>query len=260
MAFVPNSRSSGSSPRAGTASFDTVDAGLRAYMLSVYNWMTAGLVLTGVVAYAVAETSLSNLFYHQVITSGGIITRPTGLGMLTIFAPLVFVLVMSFGVNRLSRQAAQGLFWGFCAVMGASLSNILLVYTHTSVASTFFITSATFAAMSLWGYTTKRDLSSLGSFCFMGLIGLIIATTVNMFMHSAAMSFLVSIVGVGLFTVLTAFDTQRIRSTYQYYLSYVGPEEMGKRSVYDALSLYLNFINLFTFLLQFMGVRSNNNG
>ena len=259
MAFVPNSRSGNTPGKAGTASFGTVDAGLRAYMLSVYNWMTAGLVLTGVVAYGVAETSLRDLFFHQVFTPGGIITRPTGLGMITIFAPLAFVMVMSFGVNKLSRQAAQGLFWAFCAVMGASLSNILIVYTHTSVASTFFITAATFAAMSLWGYTTKRDLSSLGSFLFMGLIGLIIASLVNMFLHSPAVSFMVSLIGVALFTVFTAFDTQRIRATYQYYLSYVGPEEMGKRSVYDALTLYLNFINLFTFLLQFMGVRNNNN-
>ncbi|RUT26635.1 BAX inhibitor (BI)-1/YccA family protein [Asaia sp. W19] len=260
MAFVPNPRSSSPSQKAGAASFDTVDAGLRAYMLSVYNWMTAGLVVTGVVAFAVAETSLRDLFFHHVLTPAGMQIRPTGLGMLTIFAPLAFVMVMSFGVNRLSRQAAQGLFWAFCAVMGASLSNILLVYTHTSVASTFFVTAATFAAMSLWGYTTKRDLSSLGSFLFMGLIGLVIALVVNIFLQSAMMAFVVSVVGVALFTVLTAFDTQRIRATYQYYLAYVGPEEMGKRSVYDALSLYLNFINLFTFLLQFMGVRNNNNG
>ncbi|BAT20028.1 Bax inhibitor-1/YccA family protein [Asaia bogorensis] len=259
MAFVPNSRSGNTSGNTGAARVDTVDAGLRAYMLSVYNWMTAGLVVTGFVAYAVAETSLRDLFFQQVLTPGGILTRPTGLGMLTIFAPLAFVMVMSFGVNRLSRQTAQGLFWAFCAVMGASLSNILIVYTHTSVASTFFVTAATFAAMSLWGYTTRRDLSSLGSFLFMGLIGLVIASLVNMFLHSPAMSFMVSLIGVVLFTVLTAFDTQRIRATYQYYLSYVGPEEMGKRSVYDALSLYLNFINLFTFLLQFMGVRNNNN-
>ncbi|GBQ15921.1 Bax inhibitor-1/YccA family protein [Swaminathania salitolerans] len=260
MAFAPKFRSSDPSRNAGTASFETVDAGLRAYMLRVFNWMTVGLLVTGGVAYAIAETPLGEAFYHQVYTSNGVMVRPTGLGMLTIFAPLVFVMVMSFGVNRLSRQAAQALFWGFCAVMGASLSNILLVYTHTSVARAFFVTAATFGAMSLWGYTTKKDLSSLGSFLFMGLIGLVIASVVNIFLHSAAMGFIVSVIGVGLFTLLTAFDTQRIRSTYQYYLAYVGPEEMAKRSVYDALSLYLNFINLFTFLLQFMGVRNNNNG
>ncbi|AOX19357.1 Bax inhibitor-1/YccA family protein [Kozakia baliensis] len=260
MAFVPNFRSSDPARNGATASFDTVDAGLRAYMLRVYNWMTAGLVLTGLVSYAVAETSLRSLFFYTgQLPSGALAVRPTGLGMLSIFAPLVFVLVMSFGVNRLSRQAAQGLFWTFCAVMGASLANILLVYTGVSVARTFFVSAATFGAMSLWGYTTRRDLSSMGSFLMMGLFGIIIAMLVNIFMQSPAVAFAVSIIGVVIFTLLTAFDTQRIKATYQQYLAYVGPDEMAKRSVYDALSLYLNFINLFTFLLQFMGVRSNNN-
>lgn len=259
MAFVPNFRSSDPARNAATASFDTVDAGLRAYMLRVYNWMTGGLLVTGAVAYAVAETSLRSLFFAVGHTAyGAEVIRPTGLGMLAIFAPLVFVMVMSFGVNRLSRQAAQSLFWAFSAVMGASIANILLVYTGTSVARAFFISAAMFGSMSLWGYTTRRDLSSMGSFLMMGLFGLIIAMVVNMFAHSPAIAFVTSLVGVGIFTLLAAFDTQRIRATYQQYLAYAGPDEMAKRSVYDALSLYLNFINLFTFLLQFVGVRNNN--
>ncbi|AQS87128.1 hypothetical protein AA101099_1050 [Neoasaia chiangmaiensis NBRC 101099] len=260
MAFIPNSRSGDQNRYGAAASFDTVDVGLRAYMLRVYNWMAAGLALTGLVAYAVAETSLRDLFFHVVQTmSGGLALRPTGLGMLAMFAPLAFVMVMSFGVNRLSRQAAQALFWAFCAVMGASLSNILMVYTGESVARAFFVSAATFGAMSLWGYTTRRDLSSMGSFLFMGMIGLLIAMVVNIFLRSSEVAFIVSIAGVGIFTLMTAFDTQRIRAVYLQYMAYAGADEVAKRSVYDALGLYLNFINLFTFLMQFMGVRSSNN-
>lgn len=257
MAFIPKSHFGGPAPSANAAV--TVDGGLRAYLLRVYNWMTIGLVVTGLVAYMVAETSLRSYFFMTgILPNGTFAVRPTGLGMLTIFAPLVFVMVLSFGVNRLSKEVAQMLFWAFCAVMGASLANILLIYTHVSVARTFFVTAATFGAMSLWGYTTRRDLSSMGSFLFMGLIGIVIASLVNLFLHSAALGFVVSLVGVVLFTLLVAFDTQRIKATYQYNVAYFGPDEIQKRSVYDALSLYLNFINLFTFLLQFMGVRNSN--
>lgn len=258
MAFVPNSRSGDQARTGATASFDTVDAGLRAYMVRVFTWMAGGLAITGGVAYAVAETSLRSLFYHVVpMMSGGLALRPTGLGYLAILAPLAFVLVMSFGVNRLSRQAAQSLFWAFSAVMGASLANILLIYTGESVARVFFITAAMFAGMALWGYTTRRDLSRLGSFLMMGLFGLVIASVVNIFLHSTGVQFVCSVIGVGVFTLLTAYDTQRIRAVYLQYLSYAGPDEVAKRSVYDALGLYLNFINLFQFMMQFMGVRSN---
>lgn len=260
MAFVPNFRSGDQTRPGATARFDAVDAGLRAYMVGVFGWMAAGLAVTGAVAWAVAETSLRSVFYHVVPTmSGGLALRPTGLGYLAIFAPLVFVMVLSFGINRLSRQAVQTLFWVFCAVMGASMANILLVYTGVSIARTFFVTAGTFAAMALWGYTTRADLSRMGSFLLMGLFGLIIAGVVNIFLHSPEVQFIYSIVGVGIFTLLTGYDTQRIRVSYMQYLSYVGPEELAKRSVYDALGLYLNFINLFQFLMQFMGVRSNNN-
>jgi FtsH-binding integral membrane protein len=160
---------------------------------------------------------------------------------------------LSFGVNKLSTQTAQALFWAFCAAMGASLNTIFMVYTETSIAEVFFITAGTFAAMSLYGYTTGRDLTSWGSFFLMGLFGLIIASLVNIFLHSAAMAFVISIVGVLVFVGLIAYDTQRIKADYIQFGSAYGIEMANKRSVYDALQLYLNFINLFMFLLQLFG-------
>ncbi len=258
MAFSPDFRSTSPARGAG-AQAGVIDAGLRAYMLRVYNWMTSGLLLTGIVAYGVSHTALQALFYHTVETaSGALLLRPTGLGYLSIFAPLAFVMVMSFGVNRLSRQAVQGLFWAFCAVMGVSLTSIFLVYTETSVVRVFFITAATFAAMSLWGYTTRTDLTKFGSFLIMGVFGILIAMLVNMFLHSSGLQLMVSFLGVLIFTGLTAYDTQRIKLSYAQFASYEGVEQAGKRSVYDALNLYLNFINMFQFLLQLTGTRNSN--
>jgi FtsH-binding integral membrane protein len=259
MAFQPESR--WTQPQAGwgrTAGVDaaTLDAGLRAYMLRVYNWMASGLLLTGIVAYLIANTSaLQELFFSVVRTPRGYATAPTILGWATIFAPLAFVLVLSFGINRMSKATAQALFWTFCGVMGASMANIFIVYTATSVASTFFICAAMFASMSLIGYTTKSDLTKMGSFLMMGLIGIILASLVNIFLHSPMIAFVVSVLGVVIFCGLTAYDTQRIKSDYIEYSYAEGSEEAGKRSVMDALGLYLNFINLFQFLLQFAGVR-----
>ncbi|NVN10643.1 Bax inhibitor-1/YccA family protein [Nguyenibacter vanlangensis] len=259
MAFSPDFRTMPRPAGAGTAA-GAIDQGLRAYMLQVYNWMASGLLLTGIVAYLVANTALREAFFAQVVTPmGAVAVRPTGLGMLAMIAPLGFVLVMSLGINRLSRQAVQTLFWLFCAVMGASLSSILLTFTGVSVVRVFFITAGTFSAMSIWGYVTRTDLTRFGSFLIMGLFGLVIAGLVNMFMHSAAVYMLYSVVGVLVFVGLAAFDTQRIKLTYQQFAYYEGPEAAAKRSVYDALTLYLNFINLFQFLLQFMGVRNNQN-
>jgi FtsH-binding integral membrane protein len=236
-----------------------MDAGLRAYMLRVYNWMASGLLLTGVVAYGIANTSLLSAFYRPVQTAtGAVAIQPTPLALISIFAPLAFVMVLSLGVNRLSRTTAQALYWAFCAAMGASLTNIFLIYTHDSIVRVFFITAATFAATSLYGYTTKADLSRMGSFLMMGLIGIIIASLVNMFIASSAMQFAISIIGVVVFVGLTAYDTQRIRATYVQYAYAEGMEGAAKRSVYDALSLYLNFINLFMLLLQLLGNRNNN--
>ncbi len=256
MAFSPDSRTY---PRASAATTAAVlDAGLRAYMLRVYNWMSSGLLVTGIVAYGIAHTSLMNLFYPMVMTPMGPRHAPTALAMIAIFAPLAFVLVLSMGVNRLSTSAAQGLFWAFCAAMGASLTNIFVIYTGESIVRVFFITAATFAAMSIYGYTTKADLSRWGSFLMMGLFGIIIASLVNIFFASSALQFAISIIGVLVFTGLTAYDTQRIKTTYIQYAYAEGTEGAAKRSVFDALSLYLNFINLFMLLLQLLGNRNNN--
>ena len=179
------------------------------------------------------------------------------LGNLAILSPLAFVLVLSFGVNKLSLQSAQALFWTFCVSMGASMASIFVAYTGTSIVRVFLITSCMFAAMSLYGYVTKANLLRFGSFLMMGLIGLIIAMVVNLFLQSTTVYYIYSIIGVGLFTVFTAFDSQRIRITYTQLSAYAGQELLAKNSIYDALSLYLNFINLFQFLIQFIGVRSS---
>ncbi len=256
MAFIPDSQTYAPSATADTA---VLDAGLRAYMLRVYNWMSSGLLLTGIVAYAIANTSLIELFYHQIATPRGIAIQPTILGYAAIFAPLVFTMVLSFGVNRLSRSATQALFWAFAAAMGASIANIFLIYSGASIARVFFVTSATFGAMSLYGYTTKADLSKMGSFLMMGLIGVIVASLVNMFIGSTMLQFAISVIGVLVFVGLTAYDTQRIKGDYLQFAYAEGTDGAAKRSVFDALSLYLNFINLFMLLLQLFGSRNSNN-
>jgi len=258
MAFGQDFRTTGAPGwgRAATTDAAALDAGLRAYMLRVYNWMASGLLVTAIVAFAIANTGAAELFYNVVRTPRGIATQPTMLGMVAIFAPLAFVLVLSFGVNRMSKSTVQALFWAFCAVMGASMANIFRVYVGTSVASTFVTTAGMFAAISLYGYTTKRDLTKLGSFMMMGLIGIIIASLVNMFVGSGMLAFVISVLGVVIFTGLTAYDTQRIKADYIEYAYAEGTDLAAKRSVFDALGLYLNFINLFQLLLQFMGVRN----
>ena len=262
MAVGPDYRYTTNAPgwgRPATADAAAVDAGLRAYMLRVYNWMASGLLLTGIVALAVAtQPALQELFWHVGRTaSGQRAVAPTLLGWVAIFSPLAFVLVLSFGYQRLSKSTAQALFWAFAACMGVSLSNLALLYTGTSIASTFFITAGMYAAVSLYGYTTQADLTRMGSFMMMGLFGIIIAGLVNMFLASSALQFAISIVGVVVFLGLTAFDTQRIKADYIEYSYAAGTDEAGKRSVMDALGLYLNFINLFQFMLQFLGVRQN---
>ena len=255
MAFIPDSRTYAPTAADGAV----LDAGLRSYMLRVYNWMASGLLLTGIVAYGIANTSLIDLFYQRVMTARGVSVQPTILGYAAIFAPLVFTLVLSFGVNRMSRTTVQALFWAFAATMGASLANIFLIYSGASIARVFFITAGTFGAMSLYGYSTKADLSRFGSFLMMGLIGIIIAGVVNMFIASSALQFAISIIGVLVFVGLTAYDTQRIKGDYQQYAYAEGTDGAAVRSVFDALSLYLNFINLFMLLLNLFGNRSSNN-
>jgi len=256
MAFGPDFRAY---PGAGSAASQaaSLDAGLRAYMMHIYNWMASGLLLTGIVAYA-CNAYLVDLFYPLTMTPRGLMHAPSGLAYISMFAPLAFVMVLSFGVNRLSASACKAIFWAFAAAMGASMMNIFLVYTGESIVRVFFITSGTFAAMSLWGYTTRSDLSRFGSFLAMGLIGIIIASLVNMFVGSTMMQFIISIIGVAVFTGLTAYDTQRIKASYLQFAYAGGMQDGGKRAVFDALSLYLNFINLFMLILQLTGDRRNN--
>jgi FtsH-binding integral membrane protein len=258
MAISPDFRTyTGASGTAQTAA--VLDVGLRAYMLRVYNWMASGLLLTAIVAYGIANTGLLNVFYPLQMTARGLVHVPSGLAYVSIFAPLAFTLVLSFGINRLSVTAAQGLFWAFCVAMGASITNIFLIYAGQSIVETFFITAAMFAGMSIYGYTTRTDLTKMGNFLIMGLFGIIIAGIVNMFVASSALQFGISIIGVIVFVGLTAYDTQRIKSDYVNYVYASGPDVAAKRSVIDSLMLMLNFINLFMLLLQLTGNRSNNN-
>ena len=238
--------------RAPVATGDALDAGLRAYMLRVYNYMLVGLGLTGLVAWLTVNTPLSQVFYNQVTTPNGIALQPNILGWIAMFAPLAMVFFLSFRIMKMSFAAAQTTFWAYAALMGISLSTILLIYTDTSIALTFFVTAGMFGGMSLWGYTTKRDLTGFGSFLFMGLIGLILASVAGMFFHSTQLQFVISVLGVFIFTGLTAYDSQSIKNMY-----YVGDdgEMVGKKAIMGALRLYLDFINLFLFLLRFMGNR-----
>lgn len=222
------------------------DAGLRTYMLAVYNYMASGLLLTGIVAMFVANSAgVRAVFFAARGT-------PTLLGWIAVFAPLALVFTLSFGINRLSERTVKALFWTYAILMGVSLSTILLAYTGVSVARTFFVTAAAFGGLSLWGYTTKRNLSAFGTFLIMGVVGLLIAIVVNMFLRSSALDLIVSAIGVLLFAGLTAFDTQKIKSVY---FEVAGTEFFGKAVVMGALALYLDFINLFLFLLRFMGDR-----
>jgi len=227
--------------RTGAGEQVAIDEGLRSHMLRVYNYMTSGLLLTGIVAYLVASSP----------TMVGLIFG-TPLVWVFMLAPLAFVLALSFGINRMSFGVAQAVFWVYAAVMGVSMAAILLKFTGASVARVFFITAATFAAMSLYGYTTKADLSKFGSFLFMGLIGIVIASIVNIFVASSALQFAISVIGVLVFVGLTAYDTQRIKEMY-YELD--DSEMMGKKALMGALSLYLDFVNLFMMLIQLLGVR-----
>jgi FtsH-binding integral membrane protein len=239
----------------GTATVaDRVDAGLRAHMLRVYNYMVGALALTGAVAYVVANSpALLNAFYHEVMTSSGVTLSPTLLGWVVMLAPLALVFFLSFRIMQMSQAAAQATFWAYAAMVGASLASILIVYTGASVATTFFVTAATFGAMSLWGYTTGRDLTGMGNFLFMGLIGILLASLANFFFKSPAINFVVSVLGVVIFTGLTAWDTQKIKNTY--YMVGGDTAVAGKAAIMGALALYLDFLNIFLFLLRFMGNR-----
>lgn len=236
----PRSTSAGFGGVATGAARADYDAGLRSYMLSIYNYMASGVLVTGLVALLFANSGLAG----QVLT--------TPLRWVIMFAPLAFVMVLSFGINRLSTGTAQLLYWAFAVVMGLSMSSIFLVFTGESIAQTFFATAAAFAGLSLYGYTTKRDLSGFGTFLVMGLVGILIAMLINLFVQSSALALAISILGVLIFAGLTAYDTQRLKSMYAYV---AGTDMMGKAVIMGALSLYLDFVNMFTFLLNFMGNR-----
>ena len=219
-----------------------IDEGLRAYMLGVYNYMAAGLAVSGIIAYFVSSSPamLSAIYGNTALT------------WIVMLAPLAFILALSFGIQKMKASTVQALYWAFAITMGISLSSIFVVYTSASIARVFFITAATFGAMSLYGYTTKRDLTGWGSFLFMGLIGIIIASVVNFFLASAAMDFAISVIGVLIFVGLTAYDTQKIRNEYSEFDS---SEVATKKSVFGALRLYLDFINLMLMLLRLFGQR-----
>jgi FtsH-binding integral membrane protein len=233
----------------GAADAAAIDAGLRAYMLRVYNYMLLGLALTGLTAWFTASTPAFSQLFFETTARGYTLSA---LGWVVLLAPLGLVFFLSWRIQQMSFATAQAVFWGYAALMGIGLTPVLLLYTGASVAQVFFITSATFGAMSLWGYTTKRDLSGFGSFLFMGLIGIIIASLVNMFLQSSMMQWVISVIGVVIFTGLTAYDTQRIKEMY-----FVGDDGtvVGKKALMGALSLYLDFINLFLMLLRLMGDR-----
>jgi len=247
---------------AGRVDAAAVDAGLRAYMLRIYNYMSIGLAITGLAAlgvYMAAVTTDPSATVIQLrnigLTQFGYYMFASPLKWLFMLAPLAMVFVLSAGINRLAPSTAQLLFWVFSALMGVSLSSIFLVFTHTSIVRVFFITAATFGALSLYGYTTRRDISGMGSFLFMGLIGIIIASLVNLFLASSALQFIVSVIGVLVFAGLTAWDTQRLKNDYIYGYASAGGDVAERAAISGALSLYLNFINLFTLLLQLLGQR-----
>jgi hypothetical protein len=226
-----------------------IDQGLRAYMLKVYNLMALGVALTGVVAYAFSEAAGS----RHGLTDFGYAIYASPLRWVILFAPVAVVFFLSFRIDRMSAFAAQLTFWIYAALVGASLSSIFLVYTDASIVKTFAVTAASFGALSLYGYTTKRDLSPIGSFMMMGLFGLILAMLLNFFLKSPAIDFAVSAIGVVIFAGLTAWDTQKIK---EMYFESDGFEVMQKKAIMGALNLYMDFINLFLFLLRFMGNRN----
>ena len=237
-----------------TADQAVIDEGLRAYMLKVYNYMTTGLLLTGLIAYFFGKASVVTNDLGQIVgfTQIGVTLFGSPLKWVVMLAPLGFVFYLSARINKMSVSSAQITFWIFSAIMGLSLASLFIQFTGASIARVFFITSGTFAAMSLYGYTTKRDLTKLGGFLFMGLIGIIIASLVNLFIQSSAMQFAISIIGVLVFVGLTAYDTQSIKNMY-----YAGDSENvgAKKALMGALRLYLDFINLFILLLQLFGQR-----
>ena len=222
------------------------DVGLRSYMLSVYNYMASGVLLTGIVAVLFANSGLINLIVNPATG------QATPLFWIVLFAPLALVFALGFGINRMSAGTAQALYWLYAALIGVQFSSLFLVYTGVSIAQTFFAVAAAFLGLSVWGYTTKKDLSGMGSFLIMGVVGIFVALLINMFLRSPAMNLAISAIGVLLFAGLTAYDTKVIKSIYFA----VGTGELAvKSAILGAFKLYLDFINIFLFRLRFMGNR-----
>ena len=245
----------------GRAGSVAVDEGLRAYMLRIYNFMVFGLAITGLAALGIymlsvtTDPSIAALKMRDglMLTAFGKALFVSPLKWVVMLAPLAMVFLLSFGIQRMRPATAQIAFWIFAALVGVSLASIFMVFTHTSIVRVFFITAASFGALSLWGYTTQRDLSGMGSFLLMGLFGIILASLVNLFMASSALQFAISVIGVLVFSGLTAWDTQRLKTEYLY--GAMDGETADRSAIVGALSLYLNFINLFTLLLQLLGQR-----
>ena len=245
----------------GRAGSVAIDEGLRAYMLRIYNFMVFGLAITGLAALGIymlsvtTDPSIAALKMRDglMLTAFGKALFVSPLKWVVMLAPLAMVFLLSFGIQRMRPATAQIAFWIFAALVGVSLASIFMVFTHTSIVRVFFITAASFGALSLWGYTTQRDLSGMGSFLLMGLFGIILASLVNLFMASSALQFAISVIGVLVFSGLTAWDTQRLKTEYLY--GAMDGETADRSAIVGALSLYLNFINLFTLLLQLLGQR-----
>lgn len=247
---------------AGTQSA-AIDQGLRAHMNKVYGTMSIGMLITALVSWAIAGLAVTSdptgataqIGADTYLTSLGSAIYMSPLKWVVMFAPLVFVFGLSAGINKMSAATAQTAFYAFAAVMGLSISSIFLVFTGVSIVTTFLVTAIAFAGLSLYGYTTKKDLSAMGTFLMMGVIGLVIASVINIFVASSAMQFAISVIGVLIFAGLTAYDTQKIKATYIQMAQAGDQEWLGKAAIMGALSLYLDFINMFMFLLQFLGNR-----
>jgi len=260
MSDLRNQSISRAQPSVARTASHEIDEGLRAYMLRVYNYMAIGLGITGVAAYGAfvmavtsdPSMSVGQLANGTMVTSFGAMLFTSPLKWVVMLAPLGLVFFLSAKISTMSVSSAQITFWIFATLMGISLSSIFLVYTSTSITRVFFITSAAFGALSLYGYTTKKDISGWGSFLFMGLIGIIIASVVNIFLASSALAFAVSVIGVLVFAGLTAYDTQQIK---EMYYAGDGATASGRKAIMGALRLYLDFINMFIMLLHLFGNR-----
>jgi uncharacterized protein len=239
---------------AGPSTGVVADEGLRAYMLRVYNYMAGGVLVTGIVAYLVSSAAITTgPTSAKVLTQFGQLIYVSSLKWVIMLAPLAFVFFISFRIYKMSVAGAQLAFWLFAAAMGLSLSSIFLVYTGQSITQVFFVTAAAFGGLSLFGYTTQRDLSGWGSFLIMGVFGIIIAALVNLFVQSSALQFAISVIGVLVFAGLTAYDTQRIKDGYHELMGDM--TATSKAAIMGALNLYLDFINMFMLLLQLFGRR-----